>query len=101
MMRTPDGHGRLELMSYPTPATIIAESKLAPPHTLGLRRIMFAVDDIDRQRSGHANADRSDLACGEVRVCVGAGGDGGPLVAGAHSLVVAQAGAGDGARRGP
>lgn len=46
MMRTPDGHGRLELMSYRAPAAIATEPKIAPPHTLGLRRIMFAVDDI-------------------------------------------------------
>jgi catechol 2,3-dioxygenase-like lactoylglutathione lyase family enzyme len=47
MMRTPDGHGRLELTKFRTPAAISAEPKNAPPNTLGLRSIMFAVDDIE------------------------------------------------------
>jgi catechol 2,3-dioxygenase-like lactoylglutathione lyase family enzyme len=47
MMRTPDGHVRLELMKFLTPAGIGAEPKNAPANTLGMRRIMFAVDDID------------------------------------------------------
>lgn len=47
MMRTPDGHSRLELMRFLTPTAITAEPKAAPPNTLGIRRLMFAVDDID------------------------------------------------------
>ena len=47
MMRTPDGHGRLELNKFHTPAAIGAEPKNAPVNTLGIRRIMFAVDNID------------------------------------------------------
>jgi catechol 2,3-dioxygenase-like lactoylglutathione lyase family enzyme len=47
MMRTPDGHSRLELTKFHTPLAISAEPKIAPPNTLGLRSIMFAVDDID------------------------------------------------------
>ena len=47
MMRTPDGHGRLELTKYHTPAAIGAEPENPPPNTLGLHRVMFAVDDID------------------------------------------------------
>jgi catechol 2,3-dioxygenase-like lactoylglutathione lyase family enzyme len=46
MMRTPDGHGRVELTKFHNPAAI-AESKLAQPNTLGIRRIMFAVENID------------------------------------------------------
>jgi catechol 2,3-dioxygenase-like lactoylglutathione lyase family enzyme len=46
MVRTPDGHGRLELTKFHTPAATTAEPN-APANTLGLRRIMFAVDDID------------------------------------------------------
>jgi catechol 2,3-dioxygenase-like lactoylglutathione lyase family enzyme len=46
MMRTPDGHGRLELMKFHTPPATTAEPN-APVNTLGIRRIMFAVDDID------------------------------------------------------
>jgi catechol 2,3-dioxygenase-like lactoylglutathione lyase family enzyme len=47
MMRTPDGHGRLELAKYDAPAAIGAEPQNPPPNTLGLHRVMFAVDDID------------------------------------------------------
>ena len=47
MMRTPDGHGRLELTKYHTPAAVRAEPKSPPPNTLGRHRVMFAVDDID------------------------------------------------------
>jgi predicted enzyme related to lactoylglutathione lyase len=47
MMRTPDGHGRLELTKFLTPAAVQAEPKNAPVNTLGIRRIMFAIDDID------------------------------------------------------
>ena len=47
MMRTPDGHGRLELTKFHTPPAISAEPQNAPANTLGIRRIMFAVDDID------------------------------------------------------
>lgn len=47
MLRTPDGHGRLELSRFLEPAAISAEPKLAPPNTLGMERIMFAVEDID------------------------------------------------------
>jgi catechol 2,3-dioxygenase-like lactoylglutathione lyase family enzyme len=47
MMRTPDGHGRLELMKFHTPTAISAEPQNAPVNTLGIRRIMFAVDDIE------------------------------------------------------
>ena len=47
MMRTPDGHGRLELTKFHTPAAISSEPGIAPPNTLGIRSIMFAIDDID------------------------------------------------------
>jgi len=47
MMRTPDGHGRLELAKYHTPAAVVADPQNPPPNTLGLHRVMFAVDDID------------------------------------------------------
>jgi catechol 2,3-dioxygenase-like lactoylglutathione lyase family enzyme len=47
MMRTPDGHGRVELTKFHTPPAVKAEPELAPANTLGIRRIMFAVDDID------------------------------------------------------
>jgi catechol 2,3-dioxygenase-like lactoylglutathione lyase family enzyme len=47
MMRTPDGHGRLELMKFHTPTAVRAEPENAPANTLGIRRIMFAVEDIE------------------------------------------------------
>jgi catechol 2,3-dioxygenase-like lactoylglutathione lyase family enzyme len=47
MMRTPDGHGRLELDKFHTPPAVRAEPVNAPVNTLGIRRIMFAVDDIE------------------------------------------------------
>ena len=46
MMRTPDGHSRLELSRFLTPATV-ADHRNAPVNALGYLRIMFAVEDID------------------------------------------------------
>src|SRR5437667_7671650 len=46
MLRTPDSHGRVELAMFHTPKAISAEPKNALANTLGIRRIMFAVDDI-------------------------------------------------------
>jgi catechol 2,3-dioxygenase-like lactoylglutathione lyase family enzyme len=45
MMRTPDGHGRLELTKYHSPSSRVGDPK-APANTLGAHRIMFAVEDI-------------------------------------------------------
>jgi catechol 2,3-dioxygenase-like lactoylglutathione lyase family enzyme len=47
MMRTPDGQGRLELTKFHSPAAISGLPQPAPPNTLGLRSVMFALDDID------------------------------------------------------
>ena len=47
MMRTPDGHGKIELSKFHTPPAVRAEPANAPANTLGIGRIMFAVDDID------------------------------------------------------
>ena len=47
LMRTPDGHGKVELTKFHTPPAVRAEPESAPSNTLGIRRIMFAVDDID------------------------------------------------------
>jgi catechol 2,3-dioxygenase-like lactoylglutathione lyase family enzyme len=46
MMRTPDGHGKLELMKFQKPSATTTELN-APVNTLGIRRIMFAVKDLD------------------------------------------------------
>ena len=47
MMRTPDGHGKVELSKFHKPPAVRAEPENAPSNALGMRRIMFAVDDID------------------------------------------------------
>jgi len=47
MMRTPDGHGRVELTRFHTPLAVRAESENAPANALGIRRIMFTVEGID------------------------------------------------------
>jgi catechol 2,3-dioxygenase-like lactoylglutathione lyase family enzyme len=47
MMRTPDGQSRVELMKFRSPASPPAEPVNAPVNALGIRRIMFAVEDID------------------------------------------------------
>jgi hypothetical protein len=47
MMRTPDGHSGLELTKYRTAAAPGAGPENPPPNTLGLHRVMFAVDDIN------------------------------------------------------
>ncbi len=47
MLRTPDGHGRVELTKFHTPAAIRGEPQNAPANTLGIRRIMFAVEGIE------------------------------------------------------
>jgi catechol 2,3-dioxygenase-like lactoylglutathione lyase family enzyme len=47
LMHTPDGHGRIELDKFHTPDAISIGPENAPVNALGIRRIMFAVDDID------------------------------------------------------
>jgi len=46
MMRTPDGHSRLELSRFIAPA-VVADHRAGPVNALGYLRVMFAVDDID------------------------------------------------------
>ena len=46
MMRTPDGHSRLELSRFISP-DVIADHRTAPVNSLGYLRVMFAVEDID------------------------------------------------------
>ncbi|HEX8939822.1 MAG TPA: VOC family protein [Candidatus Limnocylindrales bacterium] len=46
MMRTPDGHGQLELSRFLAPP-VVADHRMAPVNALGYLRVMFAVDDID------------------------------------------------------
>ena len=47
MMRTPDGHGRLELTKFRHPQLVKIEPAIAPPNTPGLRSVMFTVDSVD------------------------------------------------------
>lgn len=47
MMRTPDGHGRLELTRFHSPTAVSPQPDNAQPNALGLRSVMFAVDDVD------------------------------------------------------
>lgn len=47
VLRTPDGHGRIELDKFHSPAAVRTGPENLPVNTLGLRRVMFAVTDID------------------------------------------------------
>jgi catechol 2,3-dioxygenase-like lactoylglutathione lyase family enzyme len=47
LMRTPDGHGRIELDKFHTPEAIRTGPEKAPVNELGIRRIMFAVEHLD------------------------------------------------------
>ncbi|WP_433538742.1 VOC family protein [Micromonospora sp. CA-249363] len=47
MLRTPDGHGKVELAMFHAPKAVRHEPEDAPANTLGIRRIMFAVDDVE------------------------------------------------------
>jgi predicted enzyme related to lactoylglutathione lyase len=47
MLRTPDGHGRIELDKFHAPEAIRTGPENVPVNALGIRRIMFTVDDIE------------------------------------------------------
>lgn len=47
VLRTPDGHSRVELSRFHEPTAVRFEPMNAPSNALGIRRVMFAVDDID------------------------------------------------------
>lgn len=47
MMRTPDGHGRLELTKFHHPQLVGVEPAIAPPNTPGLRSVMFTVESVE------------------------------------------------------
>jgi catechol 2,3-dioxygenase-like lactoylglutathione lyase family enzyme len=47
MMRTPDGHGRLELTRFRNPRLVEIEPAIAPPNAPGLRSVMFTVESVD------------------------------------------------------
>jgi len=54
MMRTPDGHSRLELSRFLAPP-VVADHRRAPVNSLGYLRVMFAVDDLDETLARLAN----------------------------------------------
>jgi catechol 2,3-dioxygenase-like lactoylglutathione lyase family enzyme len=47
MMRTPDGHGKLELTKFRHPKLVEIRPAIAPPNALGLRSVMFTVESVD------------------------------------------------------
>jgi catechol 2,3-dioxygenase-like lactoylglutathione lyase family enzyme len=47
LLRTPDGHGKVELSKFHNPVAVRSESKHTPVNTLGIRRIMFTVVNVD------------------------------------------------------
>jgi catechol 2,3-dioxygenase-like lactoylglutathione lyase family enzyme len=79
-LRTPDGHGRIELDKFHTPAAISVEPRNAPVNTLGIRRIMFAVDDIDEVlahlRTHGAEPVGEVVRYGQARLCYVRGPEG-------------------------
>ena len=64
MMRTPDGHGRLELSRFLEPS-VVADHRNAPVNALGYLRVMFAVDDID-ETLGRLRKHGAELVSNEV-----------------------------------
>jgi catechol 2,3-dioxygenase-like lactoylglutathione lyase family enzyme len=65
MMRTPDGHSRLELSRFVTPAAVADHRNAAPVNSLGYLRVMFAVDDID-ETLGRLRKHGAQLVSSEV-----------------------------------
>jgi catechol 2,3-dioxygenase-like lactoylglutathione lyase family enzyme len=64
MMRTPDGHGRLELTKFRNSELVQLKPAIAPPNTLGLRSVMFTVENVDATVA-HLRANGAELI-GEV-----------------------------------
>ena len=80
-MRTPDGHGRIELDKFHTPEAIVPEPGPATVNAIGYRRVMFAVDDIDEvvtrlQRHGAELVDEIVQYEDAYRLCYVRGPDG-------------------------
>lgn len=82
MLRTPDGHGKVELSKFHRPAPVKSEPVNAPSNTLGLRRIMFTVtgidDVVDRLRTRHGAELMGEIAQYEdmYRLCFMRGPEG-------------------------
>jgi catechol 2,3-dioxygenase-like lactoylglutathione lyase family enzyme len=65
MMRTPDGHSRLELSRFLSPP-VVADHRNAPVNALGYLRVMFTVDDIDETLAGLISKHGAQLVSSEV-----------------------------------
>jgi catechol 2,3-dioxygenase-like lactoylglutathione lyase family enzyme len=87
LMRTPDGHGRIELDKFHTPEAIRTGPENVPVNALGIRRIMFAVDDID-DVVAHLRAHGAELIGEVVRY---EDSDGVCYVRGPEGIIVAPA----------
>jgi hypothetical protein len=71
MMRTPDGHGRIELSRFLAPP-VVADHRNAPVNALGSLRVMFAVDDLDDTLAGFASTARSSSTkWSSTKTCIG------------------------------
>jgi len=78
MMRTPDGHSRLELSRFLTPP-VVADHRNAPVNALGYLRVMFAVEDIDDTLARLASAALSSWAkWSSTKTRIGSATSGGP-----------------------
>jgi len=64
MMRTPDGHNRLELSRFLEPS-VVADHRNAPVNALGYLRVMFSVDDVD-ETLGRLRKHGAELVSSEV-----------------------------------
>ncbi len=64
MLRTPDGHSRIELSRFLEPS-VVADHRNAPVNALGYLRVMFAVDDID-ETLGRLRAHGAELVSNDV-----------------------------------
>ena len=64
MMQTTDGHGKLELTKFHNPKLVDVEPAIQPPNALGLRSVMFTVDNVD-DTVGRLRANGAELV-GEV-----------------------------------
>ena len=78
MMRTPDGHGRIELSRFLAPP-VVADHRNAPVNVLGYLRVMFAVDGLDVRWPGFATtAGSSSTKSSSTKTCIGSAMSGAP-----------------------
>ena len=78
MMRTPDGHSRLELSRFLAPP-IVADHRAAPVNALGYLRVMFAVDDLDDTLAQlGTRGRRSSAKWSSMKTCTGSATSGVP-----------------------